>query len=262
MTTHTATLVTALYDIQREQAGDGRKWDQYLTWFKDTLQIPLPMVIYCESNLEAFIEEHRPSPLREITRIIVQPLQDIPYMSFHDDMKQILTSKEYQKKVKDPQRVECVLPSYNIIQYSKFPWLKHAIAFDPFHSSHFYWIDAGISRFIEGPLSAQRTHAPLKNFVIQGNHMLHTYPMNDLYLWDSQCLLCGTMFGGQKEEVVRMADVIHGYLTQLIKAQWINNEQILLAYLQRLHPEMFEVVLNHTSRHLILFDMLFKHQNM
>jgi len=43
----TATLVTALYDIQREdeELGDGRKWKEYLNWFANTLRIPSPMVV-------------------------------------------------------------------------------------------------------------------------------------------------------------------------------------------------------------------------
>ena len=30
----TATIVTALYDINRDKKGDGRTFDEYLTWFK------------------------------------------------------------------------------------------------------------------------------------------------------------------------------------------------------------------------------------
>ena len=44
------TLVTALYDINRENDGDGRKFSEYLSWFKETLKIPTSMVVYVDPD--------------------------------------------------------------------------------------------------------------------------------------------------------------------------------------------------------------------
>ena len=54
----TATLVTALYDIQREdeEKGDGRKWEEYINWFANTLRIPSPMVVYVDPSSKKFVE--------------------------------------------------------------------------------------------------------------------------------------------------------------------------------------------------------------
>ena len=40
------------------------------------------------------------------------------------------------------QMVECVLPEYNIIQYSKFHCLELAIDYNIFQSEHFFWMDS------------------------------------------------------------------------------------------------------------------------
>ena len=37
---------------------------------------------------------------------------------------------------------------YSIIQYSKFEWLCKAVEMNPFGSDHFFWMDAGSSRFL------------------------------------------------------------------------------------------------------------------
>ena len=36
------TFVSALFNIDRV---DGRKWDQYLKWFEETLKLQVPMVL-------------------------------------------------------------------------------------------------------------------------------------------------------------------------------------------------------------------------
>ena len=55
----TATLVTALYDINRENDGDGRKFSDYLLWFRETLKIPTSMVVYVDPSLVDFVFDNR-----------------------------------------------------------------------------------------------------------------------------------------------------------------------------------------------------------
>ena len=55
----TATIITALYDIDREKEGDGRTFDEYLSWFKETLKVKTPMVIFVDESLKEFVEKNR-----------------------------------------------------------------------------------------------------------------------------------------------------------------------------------------------------------
>ena len=43
------TIVTSLYNIDREKL-DGRSWETYLEWFKKTLSINCPMVVFVDPN--------------------------------------------------------------------------------------------------------------------------------------------------------------------------------------------------------------------
>jgi hypothetical protein len=65
------TLVTALYNINRENDGDGRKWDDYLQWFKITLQHNSPMVIFVPKELTNFVKFYRKVPRKTFLKVFL-----------------------------------------------------------------------------------------------------------------------------------------------------------------------------------------------
>ena len=252
------TFVTALYNIQREEKGDGRKWMDYLEWFKNTLKMPLKMVIYIPSELVSFVEEHRPKVYA--TKIMVQEKDSVPYAKYETAITNILENPEYRAKIKHPDRVECRLPFYTIIQYSKFKWVEEIAKMNPFGTDYFFWMDAGLSRFIPMelyPRIVSNVELPIKKLVIQCNSMLLSYPVNEGYLWDSQCLVSGGMFGGDKEVILELSNLVDQELTQRIPNGWINNEQLVLAYLYRTqYKELFYPVYNNTGIDFGLFHLM------
>ena len=251
------TLITALYNINRENNGDGRKWVEYLEWFASTLQIKLPMAIFIPKELHTYVLEHRPHELMHITYITIMEFTEIPFYKYYENIKNILDSDIYKQKITHPNRVECKLPEYNIIQYSKFGWLKQISEINPFDSNKFFWIDAGISRFIDTKANRKLNINIDDKFIIQHNIILYNYSINDNYLWDSQCLLCGTVFGGSSYIIKKMETMITNEFENLINKGWVNNEQILLAYLYNKNKELYNLICNNTNKHLILFDYLF-----
>ena len=123
-------IITSLFDIQRDTKGDGRTINDYLLWFSKTLKLNCDMVIYTEEKFEDFVKENRKNTSSK-TYIKIQKLDD-----------------QYLQKIKDPKRIECYLPEYNVIQYSKFGWLKNSS--DELTNYDFYfWMDAGCSRFFD-----------------------------------------------------------------------------------------------------------------
>jgi len=126
------TFVSALFDISRV---DGRKWDNYLKWFEQTLKLRVPMVLFVTEDVKEFIEERR-TDLQ--TKIIVQTVEDIPYYHLKDQIQDILDSDDYKTSIADPDRIECQQSMYSVIQYSKFLWMKEAIELNPFDSEIFF----------------------------------------------------------------------------------------------------------------------------
>ena len=139
------TIVTAFFDINREKNGDGRKISEYLQWIKSTLLLNCNLYVVTEKKFTNFIRENRPETYPLV--LIEDTLDNALYSKYKEKMKTIMESSTYKCKIQYPKRVECILPEYNIIQYSKFGWLQRAIEENPFNSDYFFWMDIGISRF-------------------------------------------------------------------------------------------------------------------
>lgn len=258
------TIVTAFFDINRETKGDGRKISEYKDWIRKTLQLNCNLYVVTEEGFKDFFIENRPKQYPMEIKII--DFKDSYYYRYYDKMKEILENDYYKNKIKDPKRVECVLPEYNIIQYSKFNYLKLAIDSNPFKSDYFFWMDAGCSRFfldvdISSPYPSQNVIAFLKNnpnkFIIQKRHDLEYFPIDETFIWKSDNLLYGTMFGGDVSVINKISECVEDVFTNTMFANMnVNNEQLALAITWKKHPELFFLTNNASYCHLILFKLL------
>jgi len=259
------TFVSALFDIDRV---DGRKWDNYLKWFDITLKLKVPMVLFITNDLVEFVEERR----EDIpTDIIVQTVEDIPYYGLKDRIQEILDSDRYKEDISDPDRIECQQAMYSVIQYSKFPWLEKAIDKNPYESEFFFWIDAGASRFFEGyDLSQEYPSEDAlvslddmgERFLVQMNcdYYPDLYDADVLtldYLYDNRSYVLGSMFGGHKNAILKISDMVDSILNEeMIKNNNINNEQIALGYLVKKYPDDFAVYQRTNGKHMDIFKEL------
>lgn len=259
----TVTLVTALYDIRRDSDGDGRPFNDYLSWFSETLKIKSPMVIFVDDSLKEFVEIHRKNLP---TRIVTQSLQDVPYYYLNDDIQNIISDDSFKKKISSPSRIECRMSIYNVIIFSKFSWVKRVVGENPFNSEYFMWIDAGLSRFfgehkidISLPYPSESAIEALldnkNNILIQTS--MNFYPdlvnaemYNDEYFLDSRSWVMAGLWGGGSEILSKFCDMVGEILCEkLIKGGIINNEQIVMAYLYKMYPDMFCVFENYSHLH-------------
>ena len=208
------TIVTAFFDIGREHNGDGRKLTDYLDWIKKTLQLNCNLFIVTEKKFVDFMKDNRPSKYK--TYIKEDILENASYYKYLPRMKEILNSEDYKTRIAYPNRVECTLPEYNVIQYSKFGWLADAIKENPFDSDYFFWADAGISRFfldininIQYPSNTNKIINNSNNkFIIQQRYDLNNYIINENFIWGAENLMKGTMFGGYKDIVLKIGSLI------------------------------------------------------
>lgn len=253
------TVVTALYDIGREKNGDGRTIDEYLKWFLKTLHLNVPMVVYTEEKFKEFVIKNKPNNLK----LIIKPLNEIPYYKYNSKIISILNDQEYKSKIVDPNRIECNLSLYNIIQYSKFDWIVEAIKNKYFDTDYYFWMDAGCSRFFE---NVDITNSWPKNydilnidkFNIQGNSNTIFYKVKNVddYILDSNCILVGTLFGGSKNVCISIAEDIKKLFEQYLEKNIVNNEQILLGQMFKKNPDRFNVYIELNGTHLPFFSKL------
>jgi hypothetical protein len=258
------TLVTAFFDIERSKKGDGRTIDQYLEWIRQTLQLNCNLYVFTESKFENFFRDARPPQYP--MRLVIIDFKDLYFYRYRDRMSEIIDREEYKARIQHPTRVECILPEYNIIQYSKFDCLNRAIDENQFGSSAFFWIDAGISRFfldtdITKPYPGESTCAFLENeskkLIIQNRFDLRTFPIDADFIWRSTNLLYGTMFGGGSAIIKEVfCEMVGIFENQMLARGCVNNEQLALALLWKNHPEWFYTIDNTTVHHLILCKLL------
>lgn len=253
------TLVTSLYNINRSDL-DGRKWEDYLSWFSKTLKLKSPMLIFVESDMVDFVNKHRG---KLPTKIVEQSLTDIPYYFLKDRMDKVISSEEYQNKIIDSGRIECKSSLYNIIQYSKFKWLENAANENYFNSDYFLWVDAGLSRFFydinlndsyPGESASESLNDIKDSILIQVflsyyPDLVNTDRLNDDYLKDNRSYIMGGMFGAGKEGIEKLCPIIDDILEKMLSDNLINNEQIALGYLYKKYPELFVEFFNETHLH-------------
>jgi hypothetical protein len=263
------TIVSALFNIERDGM-DGRSWEDYLNWFDKTLKLKCPMVLFVTEDVREFIEERRVSIP---TEIIVQEIEDIPYYYLSNKIQTILDSNQYKENIVDSDRIECKYSMYSVIQYSKFQWMKQAIEENPHGSDFFFWIDAGGSRFFDNyDLSQEYPSNPAKqslidmgeSFLIQMNCDFYPdlYNANELpleYLYDNRSFVLGSMFGGHKNVIPKICDLVENILfSEMIDKGSINNEQIALGYLVKKYPDDFAIYSRTNGQHMDIFNELGK----
>ena len=259
------TIVSALFNIERV---DGRPWEEYLKWFEEFLKIKTPMILFVSDDVAEFIGEKR----NDIpTEIVVQNVDQIPYCDLKDEIQEILDTDEYQENISDPDRIECKQAMYSVIQYSKFPWLRDAAEENPFNSDYFFWLDAGGSRFFgiydlnkEYPSedAVKSLDDMGESFLVQMN--TEYYPdLSDAkelgldYLYDNRSYVLGSMFGGHKNAVTKVCNMVEDiFLNEMIKKGNVNNEQIALGYLIKKYPDEFATYERTNGKHMALFEEL------
>jgi hypothetical protein len=261
-----ATIVTAFFDIGREQRGDGRKIADYLEWIKKTIQLNCYLYIVTEERFRTFFEENRPAKYKDKTFIKIIQFSDSHYYRYLDQMRTIVGSPEYKSRIAHPNRVECVLPEYNVIQYSKLDYLKTAIEENPFGSEYFFWLDAGASRFFN-QMDVSRPFPSLTGvkviqdsgdrFIAQGRHDLGTYPVTDSdFIWTSDNLIFGGMFGGKVGVVLEMGKLLEQtFVEKMLDQGCVNNEQLALALIWNKSRDKFALC-RHMSQPIVLLSRL------
>lgn len=257
---HTTAIVTALFDINREKFGDGRKINEYLNWFRETLKLKSDMVIFTEEKFLKFINENRDDKYN--TNIIIQKFEEIPFYHNKIIIDTIINSSYFKSKMKDINRIECYLSDYNLIQYSKFGWLKLAV--EKFTNyNYFFWMDAGCSRFFNGfDLETEwpnKSKLDIDKLTIQGNaNYLKMFDILDFneYIWDNNCVLVGTLFGGGKKIIQKLYKEINQIFDYMIELNCVNNEQFALALFAKRNPEIMNTIIHLDGTHLPLFKLL------
>lgn len=258
------TIVTAFFDIKREENGDGRSIEQYKEWIKQTLRLNCNLFIVTEEKFKDFFIENRNLNYNTFIKII--DFKELHYYKYYDRIKEIINDEGYKNRIAHPHRVECLIPEYNIIQYSKFHCLKLAVEVNKFNSDFFFWLDAGASRFFmdvdidkqyPGQHSIQFMMNNPNRFIIQCRPDINPLKIDDNFIWKADNLLYGTLFGGSVHIIKIMSELLENIFNdEMLDKNNVNNEQLALSIIWKKYPQIFYLTQASPFCHLLLFKIL------
>ena len=101
-----------------------------------------------------------------------------------------------------------------------------------------------------------------ESFLIQLNSeyykdLFHADVLDKNYLYDNRSFVLGSMFGGHKNTIPKVLDLIDKTLMDDMIAEGnVNNEQIALGYLVKKYPDLFATYERTNGEHMDLFTEL------
>lgn len=248
------TFVTALYNISRERH-DGRSYVQYQEWFKRTLTIPVPMVIYTEKCNEHLVNTYR----RALpTKVIYTTIDEVPFYYTKDQVKNIITNSPFKYRIQHPNGLENRCFEYIPVINSKFVWMADAIKENHFGTDMYFWIDAGLSRFLDFDIADRQFNHQLIadihsgdkiyiqegkkhefNMVLNGNTSLH-----DAVGKNINFMMAG-FWGGNRDIILEICQKgAEMYIEEFIQKEQVDNEQVLFGFILKKYIDRMLLVPN------------------
>lgn len=255
------TFVTALYEIGREEY-DQRSFLKYQEWFSKTLSVPVPMVIYTEEKNRHIVESIR----KDLpTRTFYTRLEDVPLYYTVKDVKRILENTQFKHKIRHPDGLENKCHEYIPVINSKFKWLIDAIEGNYFNTDMFFWIDAGISRFMNFDMSVYKFNESLIQELRKTNKLYfqigkkdslnHIFEMPHVvedYIGTNTNFIMAGFFGGNKDILLEVCKrAFRSYTHEFIYKNRIDNEQTLIGFVLPYYKHNLFFVENNPSQNYI-----------
>lgn len=256
--TSNITLVTALYDINREALKDGfkRNFSHYLENFKKLLKLDHPIIIFCDPSLNSFIWKHRS---KTNTNIINKTLEDIKQYVHYPYVQTIRNTKEWKNQagwLADSPQSE--LEFYNTLVMAKQFMLNDASIYNTFDTKYFLWIDAGLSNTvnISDYFSDDNTLRQLKKrlnkmlyiaFPYDTNTEIHGFKKSAIDRYSDANVtrvVRGGLFGGTRESIAAINEVYYHTLLNTLQSGYMGTEESVFS------------ILSYKYKHLINLEMI------
>lgn len=264
------TLVTALYEISRDKY-DGRKFTSYQTWFENTLKIPAPMVIFTEEKNRHIVEKIRKDMP---TKCFYTKLQEVPFYHTTSVVEHIITNTSFKDKIKHPNGLENRCFEYIPIIHSKFIWMKQACNENYFKTKMIFWIDAGISRFMNFDISKQQFNNELlielhtKNKILmqigKKHNLIDIINNNNVesYIGSNTNFMMAGFWGGNIEIINDISsEGASLYEKEFLEKNRVDNEQTLFGYIIPKYKDNILFIDNIPSKEYLVYYIFTNQMN-
>jgi hypothetical protein len=170
------TLTTGCYLLTKYNS-HSRSIEQTLTCIDPLLSIPCYLVIYCNKDLESYIQNIRFNKynLGHLTKIIVKEIEELWCYPLIEKIRQ--NRESYW-----PTRDTRISPESTSLVFNKFNFVLQTIEDNPFQTSKFGWIDANIQ-----PNGSKICEEDFyKNLLFTLHHTTHKFHLQILNIEDKK----------------------------------------------------------------------------
>jgi hypothetical protein len=246
------TVVTGIWDLKRDQAGDGfkRAFSHYIDHFKKLLKTDYNLFIYIEKEYEHIIWESGRS--RENTFVVVKPSSEFKdHFPFYNQVKQIRHNESWLSQASWlAQSTQATLDLYNPMVMSKMFMLNDAKIHNPFDTDYFIWLDGAITNTVhEGYFSHDKVLDKIDSII--NKFLFISFPYVDGpeihgFARDKMAEYCGTdpqyvcragIFGGHKDYISDANALYYSILNDSISKGLMGTEESIFTIMAHLIPE-------------------------
>lgn len=232
------TIVTAIYNIRKmEQNYEPyiKDINFYLDQGKFITELPYNMIIFTEDDLYDNVYNMRK---KYIDRTVIIPLkfEDTYFYKDYDvlhNLKNVFHIKNIGEK-KDTVR-------YVILNNNKFDFMERSIKLNPFSSTHFLWIDFGITHVASEPHTITRWITSIPNKVRQ--MVINPYIEKEQpkeYFQYTRHNVSGGLFSGSKAYLLNYIATFKKMYDKILIDNWYQLDEAVMSMVIKEYPELFD----------------------
>lgn len=249
------TVVTGIWNLRRDQAGDGfkRPFSHYIEKFTQLLKTDINMIIFIEKENEDFVWQHR-SPHN--TKVYIKEVSEFrEKFDGYKFVQQIRSSPEWLAQAGWlPNSTQATLELYNPMVMSKMFMLHDASIFNPFNSDYFIWLDGGITSTVhEGYFTKDRILDKINPYLEKFFFISFPYNTNSEvhgFQHDAMKKFCGCdkveyvcrggLFGGHKNYIGKANAMYYRLLIDTLAEGYMGTEESIFTIMSYKEPKIYQ----------------------
>lgn len=251
------TIVTGLWDLGRGNLNGWAKRDfqHYKNKFFELLEADVPMAIWIPRELEEDVRKIRKP---ENTKIYFKELSDFKsWFPFFDKVQNIRNKPEWKNFAGWlPESPQAALEYYNPMMMCKMFMVNDTAIYNPFQSTHFYWIDGGLTNTVGKNYFVQDNvfdNLPEYTRSVGNKFTFITYPYTaneEIHGFERKAMAkyCGVNYvdyvarggfwGGKKESIHEMNNLYYGVLHDTLNSGYMGADECIFTILAHKHPNL------------------------
>jgi hypothetical protein len=225
------TIVVQLFNIK-----NFRDMDFYLKHGKPLLELEIPMIINTEESLVEEIMRFRPAHLADITKYNITELEKSSYYGNAGKLKENMDKYKIENLNPDKDT-----PLYFIVNNNKFDCISRAINENPHKSTHFIYMDFGISYNTKSVNQIRRWIYSIPNKIRQmeiNPYIDSDHPKD--YFKIIRHNLAGSLFSGDIDHLRIYCKLFNRKWNQVLEENWCQLDEAIMTLVARESPALFD----------------------